>query len=64
LTDDPKLPAQTGGWIDDRANQIAVSPVSAYELRFKALKGFPPGGDTLAADIGRMAELADFTIRT
>jgi PIN domain nuclease of toxin-antitoxin system len=62
LTDDPKLPVRTGRWIDDRANDIAVSPVSAYELRFKALKGLLPGGDVLAAEIGRMAELAGFAI--
>jgi PIN domain nuclease of toxin-antitoxin system len=62
--DDPKFPARTSAWIDDRANEIAVSPVSAYELRFKALKGLRPGGDMLAAEIARMAELADFTVLT
>lgn len=64
LTDDPKLPGRTSAWIDDRANEIAVSPVSAYELRFKALKGLLPGGDLLATEIGRMAELADFAVLT
>lgn len=62
LIDDPKLSATAGGLIDDRANEIAVSPVSAYELRFKALKGLLPGGETLAAEIGRMAEHAEFAI--
>jgi PIN domain nuclease of toxin-antitoxin system len=51
LTDNPKLPVLTGRWIDDQANEIAVSPVSTYELRFKALKGLLPGGDMLAMEI-------------
>jgi PIN domain nuclease of toxin-antitoxin system len=62
LIDDPKLPRRTAGWIDDRANEIAISPISAYELRFKASKGLLPGGDALAAEIGHMAELAGFAI--
>jgi PIN domain nuclease of toxin-antitoxin system len=62
LTDDPKLPVRVGGWIDDQANEIAVSPISGYELRFKSQKGLLPGGDRLAAEIGRMAALAGFAI--
>ena len=62
LLDDPKLPARCGAWIEDRANDVAVSPVSGYELRFKATKGLLPGGDALAADIAVAADLAGFSI--
>lgn len=62
LAGDPKLPPRAGDWIEDRANQIAISSISGYELRFKALKGLLPGGDILAAEISRVAEVADFTI--
>jgi PIN domain nuclease of toxin-antitoxin system len=62
MIDDPKLPTRCGGWIEDRANMVAVSPLSAYELRFKARKGLLPGGDALAADIGSMADRAGFIL--
>ena len=39
-----------------------MSPLSAYELRFKALKGLLPGGDLLAADINEAAERAGFRL--
>ena len=62
LTDDPKLPAHVGSRIDDPTNDIAISPVSAYELRFNALKGLLPGGDLAAAEIAQVADVASFTI--
>jgi len=62
LTDDPKLPAHAGSRIDDPTNDIAISPVSAYELRFKALKGLLPGGDLAAAEIAQVADAANFTV--
>jgi PIN domain nuclease of toxin-antitoxin system len=62
LTDDPKLPARVAEWIEDPASEIAISPISAYELRFKALKGLFPGGDVLAADLPRVAAQAGFAI--
>jgi PIN domain nuclease of toxin-antitoxin system len=62
LLDDPKLPVRCCQWIEDRANEVAVSPLSAYELLFKATKGLLPGGDLLAADIGPAAARAGFGI--
>lgn len=62
MVDDPKLPERCVGWIEDRANEGAVSPLSAYEIRFKANKGLLPGGEALAADIGQVAERAGFGI--
>lgn len=62
MIDDPKLPAHCAAWIEDRGNDIVVSPLSAYELRFKATKGLLPGGDALAADIGALADRAGFAI--
>jgi PIN domain nuclease of toxin-antitoxin system len=62
LTDDPKLPDRCADWIEDPANAVAVSPISAYELRFKATKGLLPGGEVVAADIGTMAEQANIAI--
>jgi PIN domain nuclease of toxin-antitoxin system len=62
MTDDPKLPARCADLIEDRSNEVAVSPVSAYELRFKATKGLLPGGDVLAADIARVAEDAGMAV--
>lgn len=62
MTDDPKLPAKCASWIEDRANVIAVSPISVYEVRFKAKKGLLPGGDALAADIGPTADRAGFVL--
>lgn len=44
VTDDPKRPHQCATWIEERANDIAISPVSAYEIRFKALKELLPHG--------------------
>jgi PIN domain nuclease of toxin-antitoxin system len=61
VTDDPKLPTRCAGWIEDRANDIAISAVSAYEIRFKAMKGLLPHGETAIAEIARIAEAAAFT---
>jgi PIN domain nuclease of toxin-antitoxin system len=60
MVDDPKLPRRCAEWIEDRANDIVVSPLSAYEIRFKSTKGLLPGGDALAADIGPTANRAGF----
>ena len=60
LTDDPKLPTRVAALIEDEANDVAISPVSAYELRFKALKGLLPGGDTLAEGLAAVAAEARF----
>ncbi len=62
LMDDAKLPARCAAWIEDLANDVAVSPVSAYELGFKATKGLFPGGNELAAAIGPTAEKAGISI--
>jgi PIN domain nuclease of toxin-antitoxin system len=62
MIDDPKLPAHCAAWIEDRANEIAVSPLSAYEIRFKAMKGLFPGGEALAVDIGPMSNRAGFVM--
>jgi PIN domain nuclease of toxin-antitoxin system len=62
LTDDPKLPARCAELIEDPTNDVAISPVSGYELRFKATKGLLPGGDALAADIGPMAERSGIAV--
>jgi PIN domain nuclease of toxin-antitoxin system len=35
------------------ANEVAVSPLSAYEIRFKVMKGLFPGGEVLAAKVDR-----------
>ncbi|MSP03488.1 MAG: type II toxin-antitoxin system VapC family toxin [Acetobacteraceae bacterium] len=60
VTDDRKLPRPCAAWIEDRANDIAISPVSAYEIRFKALKGLLPHGEAAIEAIGRVAEQAGF----
>ncbi len=60
VTDDRKLPLQCAAWIEDRANDIAISPVIAYEIRFKAVKGLLPHGETAIEPIGRVAEQAGF----
>lgn len=44
VTGDAKPPHQCAAWIEDRANDIAISAVSAYEIRFKAMKGLLPNG--------------------
>lgn len=62
MTGDAKLPERCAQWIEDRQNDVAVSPVSAYEIRFKATKGLLPGGDALAADIGAIAVRAGFRV--
>jgi PIN domain nuclease of toxin-antitoxin system len=62
MIDDSKLPAHCAAWIEDRANEVAVSPLSAYEIRFKAAKGLFPGGEALAADIGPMSNRAGFVM--
>ena len=33
VTDDPKPSRQCAIWIEDRANRVAISPVSAYEMQ-------------------------------
>ena len=61
VTDDPKLPRQCATWIEDRANDIAISPVSAYEIRFKTLKGLLPHGEAAIVEIARVVETAGFS---
>lgn len=60
VTDDQKLPRPCAAWIEDRSNEIAISPVSAYEIRFKALKGLLPHGEAAIEAIGHVAEQAGF----
>jgi PIN domain nuclease of toxin-antitoxin system len=60
VTDDPKLPHQCATWIEDRANDIAMSPVSAYEIRFKALKGLLAHGEAAIVQIALVAGRARF----
>jgi PIN domain nuclease of toxin-antitoxin system len=62
LTNNPRLPARCAAWIEDRANDVAISPVSAYEMRFKANKGLLPVGDALLADVPRIAAREGFTL--
>lgn len=62
MIDDPKLPAYCATWIEDRANEVAVSPLSAYEIRFKAMMGLFPGGEALAVDTGPMSDRAGFVM--
>ncbi len=58
VTDDPKLPARCTARIEDRANTVAISPVSAYELRFKAQKGLLLSGIDVVAEIEQIAAAA------
>lgn len=60
VADDAKLPRQCADWIEDRANDIAISAVSAYEIRFKALKGLLPHGEAAITEIARVANRAGF----
>lgn len=62
MIDDRRLPSRCAAWIEDRGNVVAVSPVSAYELRFKSNKGLLPGGDALAGDIGPTVQRAGFVL--
>ena len=62
VTDDRKLPGQCADWIEDRSHDIAISPVSANEIRFKALKGLLPHGEAAIEAIGRVAEQAGFVL--
>ena len=62
MVGDSKLPSRCLGLINDRNNDVIVSPLSAYELRFKATKGLLPGGDILAAGITAAAANAGFGI--
>jgi PIN domain nuclease of toxin-antitoxin system len=61
VTDDPKLPRRCVALIEDQANDIAISPVSAYEIRFKTLKGLLPHGEPALIEITRIAETAGFS---
>ena len=60
VTDDPKLPRQCATWIEDQGNDVAISPVSAYEIRFKAMKGLLPHGEAAIEEIARVADQAGF----
>jgi PIN domain nuclease of toxin-antitoxin system len=60
VTDDPKLPHRCSAWIEDRTNDVAISAVSAYEIRFKALKGLLPHGEAAIAEIALVASRAGF----
>jgi len=60
VTGDRKLPTQCVAWIVDRANEIAISPVSAYEIRFKAHKGLLPHGEAALEAIERVVGSAGF----
>lgn len=60
VADDPKLPRQCATWIDDRSQDIAISSVSAHEIRFKAMKGLPPHGEGAIVEIARVADRAGF----
>lgn len=62
LLDDPKLPPRCVEWLQDRANMVAISPVSAYELRFKALKGLLHGVEDLIEGVPEFAVREGFTI--
>jgi hypothetical protein len=62
LTNSPRLPARCAARIEDRANDVAISPVSAYEMRFKANKGLLPVSDALLADVPRIAAQEGFTL--
>jgi PIN domain nuclease of toxin-antitoxin system len=60
VTDDTKLPRQCAAWIEDRGNDIAISAVSAYEIRFKSLKGLLPRGEAAVAQLTLLASQAGF----
>ena len=62
LLDDPKLPPRCAAWLQDRANDVAISPVSAYELRFKARKGLLHGVEDLIEDVPAFAAREGFVI--
>ncbi len=62
MAGDAKLPERCAQLIEDRQNEVAVSPISAYEMRFKATKGLLPGGDALSAGIGATAARAGFRV--
>ena len=60
VTDDPKLPDRCAAWIEDKSHDVAISPVSAYEIRFKAQKGLLPHGMAAIEEIERVADQAGF----
>ena len=61
LLDDPKLPPRCADWLRDRSNDVAISPVSAYELQFKARKGLLHGIDGLIEELPAPADQEGFT---
>jgi PIN domain nuclease of toxin-antitoxin system len=61
VTDDPKLPHKCADLVENKTHDIAISPISAYEIRFKALKGLLPHGEAAIEDIARVASQAGFT---
>ena len=62
LPDDPKLPPRCAAWLQDRANDVAISPVSAYELRFKARIGLLHGVEDLIENVPAFAAREGFAI--
>lgn len=62
VTDDAKLPASCASLINDKQNVVAISVVSAYEIRFKATKGLLPNGEQLALQLEELAAQADFEV--
>lgn len=58
VTDDPKLPVRCMERIEDPGNAVAISPVSAYELRFKAAKGLLLSSIDVVAEIEQVAAAA------
>jgi len=60
VTAGSKLPRQCKAWIEHKANDVAVSPVSAYEIRFKSLKGLLPHGTAAIAQVAHVADQAGF----
>jgi PIN domain nuclease of toxin-antitoxin system len=60
--DDPKLPPRCVALLQDRANIVAISPVSAYELRFKALKDLLQGVEDLIEGVPEFAMREGFTL--
>lgn len=62
VADDAKLPESCARLINDKANNVAVSVVSAYEIRFKATKGLLPNGEALALQLGDLAARAEFDV--
>lgn len=62
VADDPKLPESCALLINDKSNEVAISVVSAYEIRFKATKGLLPDGERFALQLGYLAAQAEFDV--